>query len=92
MRIVFAGTPGFAARALEAILNAGHTVARVLTQPDRPAGRGLELQPSPVKRLALDRGLAGPLKGPSSYFMKTPPEQYTDDVARRKTEDFIANK
>ena len=58
MRIVFAGTPGFAARALEAILNAGHTVARVLTQPDRPAGRGLELQPSPVKRLALDRGLA----------------------------------
>jgi methionyl-tRNA formyltransferase len=58
MRIVFAGTPRFAARALEAILDAGHTVALVLTQPDRPAGRGLELQPSPVKRVALDRGLA----------------------------------
>jgi methionyl-tRNA formyltransferase len=58
MRIVFAGTPDFAARALEAILDAGHTVALVLTQPDRPAGRGLELQPSAVKRVAVGRGLA----------------------------------
>jgi myo-inositol-1-phosphate synthase len=43
-------------------------------------------------KLALDRGLGGPVKAPSSYFMKTPPEQYTDDVARRKTEAFIAGE
>jgi methionyl-tRNA formyltransferase len=58
MRIVFAGTPEFAAVALAALLQAGHQVPLVLTQPDRPAGRGLKLQPSPVKALALRHGLA----------------------------------
>lgn len=53
MRVVFAGTPEFAAVALQAIIGAGHDIALVLTQPDRAAGRGLTLQPSPVKRLAL---------------------------------------
>ena len=53
MRIAFAGTPAFAASALQAIIEAGHEVAIVLTQPDRPAGRGLRLQPSAVKQLAL---------------------------------------
>ena len=57
MRIVFAGTPEFAAQALRAIIVAGHDVALVLTQPDRPAGRGMALQPSPVKKLALEEGL-----------------------------------
>ena len=57
MRLVFAGTPEFAATALNAIADAGHDVALVLTQPDRPAGRGMALQPSPVKRTALARGL-----------------------------------
>ena len=57
MRVVFAGTPPFAAAALEALLAAGHHVVGVLTQPDRPAGRGLRLQPSAVKTLALARGL-----------------------------------
>ncbi len=57
MRIAFAGTPEFARVALEALLAAGHDVALVLTQPDRPAGRGLKLQPSPVKQLALAHGL-----------------------------------
>lgn len=57
MRVVFAGTPPFAATALEAILAAGHEVPLVLSQPDRPAGRGLKLTPSAVSRLALDRGL-----------------------------------
>lgn len=52
MRIIFAGTPDFAACALAAIIDAGHDVALVLTQPDRPAGRGMNLQASPVKRLA----------------------------------------
>jgi len=58
MRIVFAGTPEFAAAALQALLDAGHSVPLVLTQPDRPAGRGMKLQPSPVKALALARGIA----------------------------------
>ncbi len=53
MRVIFAGTPEFAAHALQAIVAAGHDVALVLTQPDRPAGRGMALQPSPVKRLAI---------------------------------------
>ena len=57
MRLIFAGTPEFAARALAALLHAGHDVALVLTQPDRPAGRGLKLAPSAVKALAQDRGL-----------------------------------
>ena len=58
MRLVFAGTPAFARVALQALLDAGHDVALVLTQPDRPAGRGLKLRPSEVKALALERGLA----------------------------------
>ena len=56
MRLIFAGTPEFAALALQAIVAAGHDVTLVLTQPDRPAGRGMALQPSPVKKLALDKG------------------------------------
>lgn len=52
MKIIFAGTPEFAATALAAIHSAGHKVVAVLTQPDRPAGRGLQLQESPVKRFA----------------------------------------
>jgi methionyl-tRNA formyltransferase len=53
MRLAFAGTPEFARIALDALLAAGHDVVLVLTQPDRPAGRGLKLQPSPVKQCAL---------------------------------------
>ena len=64
MRVAFAGTPAFAALALQAILNAGHEVPLVLTQPDRPSGRGLKLQPSAVKQLALRHGL--PLAQPLS--------------------------
>ncbi|MBX9962314.1 MAG: methionyl-tRNA formyltransferase [Burkholderiales bacterium] len=57
MRLVFAGTPRFAAVALDALLAAGHEVVLVLTQPDRPAGRGLQATASEVKRLALAHGL-----------------------------------
>ena len=57
MKLIFAGTPEFAAQALAAIVDAGHEVALVLTQPDRPAGRGMALQPSPVKKFALERSL-----------------------------------
>lgn len=53
MRIVFAGTPEFAAQHLQALLEAGRQVVAVYTQPDRPAGRGQKLTPSPVKQLAL---------------------------------------
>lgn len=58
MRVAFAGTPAFAALALQAILQAGFRVPLVLTQPDRPAGRGLQLTGSAVKKLAQDAGLA----------------------------------
>ncbi len=58
MRIVFAGTPEFAAHHLQALLNAGQSVVAVYTQPDRPAGRGQKLMPSPVKQLAERHGLA----------------------------------
>lgn len=57
MRVVFAGTPEFAAVSLRALLDAGATLAGVLTQPDRPAGRGRRLTPGAVKRVAMERGL-----------------------------------
>ena len=57
MKLIFAGTPEFAAQALSAIVAAGHEVALVLTQPDRPAGRGMALQPSAVKKVALAHGI-----------------------------------
>ena len=58
MRVVFAGTPEFARVALERLHDAGFTIPLVLTQPDRPAGRGMKLQASPVKQFALERGIA----------------------------------
>jgi len=58
MRILFAGTPEFAAVALQSLILAGHTLCGVLTQPDRPAGRGLKLQASAVKTLALQHHIA----------------------------------
>lgn len=58
MNLIFAGTPEFAAVALAALLDAGHAVRLVLTQPDRPAGRGMRARESNVKQLARERGLA----------------------------------
>jgi methionyl-tRNA formyltransferase len=58
LRVVFAGTPEFARVALERLHAAGFTVPLVLTQPDRPAGRGMKLQASPVKQFALEHGIA----------------------------------
>lgn len=57
MRIAFAGTPDFAAAALKALIAAGHTITLVLTQPDRPSGRGMKLKPSAVKAVALENAL-----------------------------------
>lgn len=57
MRVVFMGTPDFAVGALEAILQAGHQVAAVVTQPDKPKGRGKEIQMTPVKACAVSHGI-----------------------------------
>lgn len=58
MKVIFAGTPEFARVALQDLLDGGFEVPLVLTQPDRPAGRGMKLQASPVKQLAQERGIA----------------------------------
>ena len=71
MKIAFAGTPEFAAVALESILAAGFEVTLVLTQPDRPAGRGMQLQPSPVKQVALAANI--PVHQPEK--LRTPEQQ-----------------
>lgn len=57
MKIIFAGTPEFAVPALAALIQAGHQIVMVLTQPDRPAGRGMKLKASPVKVLADEHSL-----------------------------------
>lgn len=64
MKIIFAGTPAFAAKALESILASSHKVLAVLTQPDRPAGRGMQLTASPVKQVAQQHNL--PVLQPST--------------------------
>jgi len=78
LRVAFAGTPRFAATALAAILDAGHDVALVLTQPDRPQGRGLKLAPSAVKVLAIARAL--PVLQPPTLKAATPPAGGRVDV------------
>jgi len=57
VNVLFAGTPEFAARCLESLLQSRHRVVAVITQPDRPTGRGLALTPSPVKKLAAEQGI-----------------------------------
>ncbi|MBF3171205.1 methionyl-tRNA formyltransferase, partial [Pseudomonas aeruginosa] len=64
LRIVFAGTPEFAAEHLKALLDTPHRIVAVYTQPDRPAGRGQKLMSSAVKSLALEHGL--PVMQPQS--------------------------
>ena len=76
LRVIFAGTPEFAAEALAQILAAGHTVPLVLTQPDRPAGRGMKLQASAVKQLAVQHNI--PVAQPLSLRLDG---KYPDDAA-----------
>ncbi|MCL2590612.1 MAG: methionyl-tRNA formyltransferase [Betaproteobacteria bacterium] len=78
LRVAFAGTPEFAACALEAVLAAGYTVPVVLTQPDRPAGRGMKLAASAVKQLALAHGLV----------IDQPERLRTDEQRARLKESF----
>ncbi|MEN9627191.1 MAG: hypothetical protein RJA10_417, partial [Pseudomonadota bacterium] len=76
LRVGFAGTPDFARVALAALADAGHAIPLVLTQPDRPAGRGMKLQLSAVKQEALARGL--PVLQPRSLRLDG---KYPDDAA-----------
>lgn len=71
MKIVFAGTPEFAVPTLEMLLEGPHDVCAIYTQPDRPAGRGQKLKPSPVKQLAQSHGI--PIFQPTT--LKDPEEQ-----------------
>lgn len=65
MRIIFAGTPAFAAETLKALINTEHEICAVYTQPDRPAGRGRKLTASPVKQLALEHNI--PVEQPVNF-------------------------
>jgi methionyl-tRNA formyltransferase len=81
LRVAFAGTPEFAVPALRALAGSSHTLVGVLTQPDRPAGRGRELKKSPVKQIALELGL--PLAQPpqlKSVEERAPLVQWASDV------------
>jgi methionyl-tRNA formyltransferase len=80
MRVVFAGTPEFARVALERLPAAGFSVPLVLTQPDRPAGRGMKLQPSPVKQFAVSHGIA--VAQPRSLRLEG---KYPDDAAAARS-------
>ncbi|HEX7006261.1 MAG TPA: formyltransferase family protein, partial [Alphaproteobacteria bacterium] len=71
LRLVFMGTPDFAVPALQALLEAGHKIVAVYTQPPRPAGRGHKARPSPVQRAAEAAGLT--VRAPPS--LKDPAEQ-----------------
>ncbi len=86
MKLVFAGTPEFAREALAALHTAGHTIALVLTQPDRPAGRGMKLQASPVKQWALEHGV--PVAQPRSLRLDG---KYPEDAAAARQALLAAN-
>lgn len=78
LRVVFAGTPVFAARALDAILGSRHPVVGVFSQPDRPSGRGQKLQPPAVKQRALEAGL--PVFQPQALRLREAPADETDEA------------
>ena len=86
MRLIFAGTPEFARVALQHLHAAGHAIALVLTQPDRPGGRGLKLQPSAVKQFAIENHL--PLCQPRSLRLDG---KYPDDAAAARAAMEAAN-
>jgi methionyl-tRNA formyltransferase len=78
MKLVFCGTPQFAVPTLEAVLAAGHEVALVLTQPDRAAGRGMELQIPPVKKTALEHNI--PITQPEKIKHNLELRQQLEDI------------
>jgi methionyl-tRNA formyltransferase len=86
MRLIFAGTPEFAEVAMAALHAAGHDIVLVLTQPDRPAGRGMKLQPSPVKQWALQHKV--PVAQPRSLRLDG---KYPEDAAAARQALLDAN-
>ena len=86
MRLIFAGTPEFAREAMAALHAAGHEIALVLTQPDRPAGRGMKLQASPVKQWALEHAV--PVAQPRSLRLDG---KYPDEAAAAREALLAAN-
>ncbi|EMR14216.1 methionyl-tRNA formyltransferase [Methylophaga lonarensis MPL] len=80
MRIIFAGTPEFAASSLQALLDTEHEICAVYTQPDRPAGRGRKLTPSPVKQLALQHQIT-----------VEQPENFKNEQDRQRLEHYQAD-
>ena len=86
MKVIFAGTPAFAAQSLQAILAAGHQVVLALTQPDRPAGRGMLMQVSPVKALAIDHHI--PVLQPP--ILKIKPGELENNSLAQAAYDAIA--
>ncbi len=80
LRIIFAGTPDFAARHLTALLSSNHEVIAVYTQPDRPAGRGKKLTASPVKNIALENSIA-----------VYQPENFKSEQSRQQLADLKAD-
>ncbi|MCI5896008.1 MAG: methionyl-tRNA formyltransferase [Candidatus Aphodousia sp.] len=89
MKIIFAGTPPFAARALEALIEAGHDVCLVLSQPDRPSGRGMKLTPSAVKSVALAHDIA--VVTPLTLSLRKAPEEAAamHDLLRAQNADLM---
>jgi len=86
MRVIFAGTPEFARVALERLHASGHTIALVLSQPDRPAGRGMKLQASAVKQFAVEHGI--PVSQPRSLRLDG---KYPEDAATARQAIADAN-
>lgn len=80
LRVAFAGTPEFAQIALAAIHQAGFPIVAVLSQPDRPAGRGMQLQASPVKQYAVSHGFEPILQPPSLRRTGKYPREAADAI------------
>ena len=83
LRIIFAGTPDFAAVALTALFDSPHEVVAVYTQPDRPAGRGRKLKPGPVKALALQHGI------PVCQPLSLKPKQEQDELEKWQADVMV---
>jgi methionyl-tRNA formyltransferase len=87
LKVVFAGTPEFARVALEAVVHAGHDVVMVMTQPDRPAGRGMQLHASPVKQFAIEKNI--PVIQPTSLKVSGPyGDEAREALSRLQDLDF----